>query len=57
MKTQQLCLNVSKRNEKYVDLIDDYSLEFDLPRTATIFRIVREYNRLRCVGVWFNENY
>jgi len=41
---------VSKRNEKYIDLIDDYSLEFDLPRAATIFRIVREYNTLKCVG-------
>jgi len=51
MKTQQLCLNVSKRNEKYVDLIDDYSLEFDLPKSATIFRIIREYNRLRYASV------
>jgi|TARA_B100000475_G_scaffold177607_1_gene142294 hypothetical protein len=50
MKTKQLCLNVSKRNEKYLDDIEDYSLEFDLPIAGTVFRIVREYKKLKCIG-------
>tara|TARA_R100001443_G_scaffold95682_2_gene102206 strand:+ start:2020 stop:2175 length:156 start_codon:yes stop_codon:yes gene_type:complete len=51
MKNKQLCLNISKRNEKYLDLIEDYSMEFDLPATGTVFRIIREYNKLRAVSI------
>ena len=51
MKKEQLCLSVSKRNKRYVDLVDDYSLEFNLPMTQTIFRIVKEYNYYKCKGV------
>jgi len=47
MKNKQLCLNISKRSEKYLDIIDTYAEEWDLPRSATIFRIIREYNQLR----------
>lgn len=50
MQTQQLCLNVSKRNKKYVDLLDDYSIEYDLSKTATFFRILKEYHTIKCVG-------
>tara|TARA_Y100001973_G_C5117246_1_gene290820 strand:- start:637 stop:798 length:162 start_codon:yes stop_codon:yes gene_type:complete len=50
MKTQQLCINVSQRNTKYIDLLDDYSDEFDLSQSATFFRILKEYNTLKCVG-------
>jgi len=50
MKTQQICLNVSKRNQKYLDLLDDYSLEYDLPKSATFFKILRDYNTMKCVG-------
>ena len=47
MKTNQICLNIAKRNEKYLDIIDTYADEWDLPKSATIFRIVREYHQLR----------
>ena len=47
MKPKQICLNISKRNEKYVDLIDTYADEWDQSRATTIFRIVREYHQLR----------
>lgn len=47
MKTRTLCISVSKRNKKYLDLIDDYSLEFDTNKSQTVFRILDEYNKLR----------
>lgn len=46
---RELCLSVSKRNKRYVDLIDDYSTEFNLNRSQTIFRIIGEYNTYRCI--------
>lgn len=30
-----------------LELLDDYSLEFNLPKAATIYRVLKEYNRLR----------
>ena len=47
MKTNQICLNISKRHEKYLDIIDTYADQWDLPKSTTIFRIVREYHQLR----------
>ena len=50
MKTNRaVCLSVSKRNKRYLDLIEDYALEFNLPKSATIFRIIGEYNAYRCI--------
>jgi hypothetical protein len=49
MKKEQLCLSVSKRNKRYLDLIEDYAMEFNTNRTATIFRIIGEYNTYRCL--------
>lgn len=46
MKTRCLCLSVSKRNQKVIDTIDDYSLEWGLDRAPTIFRIAREYDAI-----------
>jgi hypothetical protein len=42
-----LCLYVSRRNMKVVDIIEDYSLEFNLGLAPTIFRIVKEYDELK----------
>jgi len=50
MKKNQLCLSVSKRNTRYLDLLDDYSLEFNLSKTDTVFKILKEYNTLKCQG-------
>lgn len=44
MKKQQLCVSVSKRNKKYLDLLDDYTTEFNMNKTQTLFRILKEYN-------------
>ena len=41
-------LSVDKRNRRYMDLLDDYSLEFNQNRSQTIFRILKEYNAMRC---------
>ncbi len=30
-----------------LELLDDYSLEFNLPKAATIYRVLEEYGRLR----------
>ncbi len=49
MKSRCLCLSVSKTNKRYLDLVDDYSLEFNLNKSATIFRIIDEYNKRRCL--------
>ena len=50
MKKNQLCLSVSKRNNQYLDLLEDYSMEFNLNKTQTIFKILKEYNTLKCQG-------
>jgi len=50
MKKNQICLSVSKRNTKYLDLLDDYRMEFNMNKTQTIFRILKEYNTLKCRG-------
>jgi hypothetical protein len=47
MKSRALCISVSRTNRKYLDMIDDYALEFDSCRAETFFRILREYNRYR----------
>jgi hypothetical protein len=49
MKKEQLCLSISKRNKRYLDLIDDYSMEFNMNTSQTIFRIIGEYNTYRCL--------
>jgi hypothetical protein len=49
MKARAVCLSVSKRNKRYLDLLDDYSLEFNQNKAETIFRIIREYNTYRCL--------
>jgi hypothetical protein len=43
-KTRALCLSVSKRNQSTMDIVDDYSLHFNLPKSQTVFRIIREYH-------------
>jgi len=50
-KSRAVCLSVSKRNKRYLDLIDDYALEFNLNKAQTIFRIIGEYNTYRCLDL------
>lgn len=49
MKQRTMCLSVSKKNARYVDLLDKYVREFNSNKADTIFRIVSEYhhNRLK----------
>ena len=49
MRQRRVCLSVSKRNKRYLDLIEDYALEFNLNKAQTIFRIIGEYNTYRCL--------
>jgi hypothetical protein len=44
-KSRALCLSVSKRNQSAMNLVDDYSLYFNLPKSQTVFRIIQEYHR------------
>jgi len=46
MSTRSVCLSVSRRNQRVLDIVDDYSLEWGLDRAPTIFRIAREYDAL-----------
>ena len=46
---RQICLSVSKRNKRYLDVIDDYSAEFNTNTAQTVFRIIGEYNTYRCL--------
>lgn len=47
MLNRSVCLSVSKRNKKMLDIVDDYSLEWNLDKAPTIFRIIREYDKLK----------
>jgi hypothetical protein len=47
--SRYICLSVSKANKKYLDILDDYSLEFNLNKSASIFRIIDEYHHRRCI--------
>ena len=42
-----MCLSVSKRNQRTMDMVEDYSLQFNLNTAQTIFRIVREYDQMK----------
>jgi hypothetical protein len=49
MKSRAICLSVSKRNRKVLDIIEDFELEFDMPKSQTIFKIVEDYYHIRCL--------
>ena len=42
-----VCLSVSKRNQPFLDIVDDYAVEFNLPVSSTIFRIIKEYDQMK----------
>jgi hypothetical protein len=47
METRAMCLSVSKKNQRVMDMVEDYSLQFNLNTSQTIFRIVREYEQMK----------
>lgn len=47
METRSMCLSVSKKNQRVMDMVEDYSLQFNLNTAQTIFRIVREYDKMK----------
>jgi hypothetical protein len=47
MVTRAMCLSVSKKNKRVMDMVEDYSLQFNLNTSQTIFRIVREYDQMK----------
>lgn len=46
MGQRTMCLSVSKKNKNALDIVEDYSLVFNLNTAQTIFRIVREYDKM-----------
>jgi hypothetical protein len=46
-QSRTICISISKRNRKYLQILEDYSHEFDSSKSATIFRILKEYDNLR----------
>lgn len=51
MKPRALCISVSKKNQKYLDIIDDYSLEFNTSKAQTIFKMLDTFNKCREEGI------
>ena len=47
MQQNTKCLSVSKRHEQDWEIVEDYSTEWNTPYTSTIFRIVREFDRVK----------
>lgn len=47
METRAMCLSVSKRNKPFMDMVEDYSLQFNLNTAQTIFRIIKEYDQMK----------
>ena len=46
MEGRSICLSVSKRNIVLMQIVEDYSLQYNLPTSATIFRIIREHDKM-----------
>ena len=46
METRTMWLSVSKRNKTPMEMVEDYSLLYNLNTAQTIFRIVREYDKM-----------
>ena len=46
MEGRSICLSVSKRNKDLMQVVEDYSLQYNLPTSATIFRIIREHDEM-----------
>jgi len=46
MQARSMCLSVSKRNQRFMDIVDDYSMKFNLNTAQTIFRIIKEYDQM-----------
>jgi hypothetical protein len=46
MEGRSICLSVSKRNKDLMQVVEDYSLQYNLPTSATIFRIFREHDKM-----------
>ena len=52
MKKQEsraFCLSKSKRNMEAWNIIESYALEWGVPNSQAIFRIVREYDKFKKV--------
>lgn len=47
MKPRAICLSVSKWNERYIDLLDEYAEEFNMPRAQAFFKVLKDYNTYR----------
>ena len=43
-------ISVDKRNQRYIDLWEDYSLEFNMNMSQTFFKILKEYDTYRCLS-------
>ena len=44
---RQLCLSVSRRNQRYLDLLEEYSILYNSCMSNTFFTILKEYNTLK----------
>ena len=49
------CLSVSKRNQDAWDIIDSYSMEWNVAYAQAIFRITREYRQMKKWTIYNQE--
>jgi len=60
MKKPQLCLNINKRNSGLPELVEELSMEDNLTKVDTVYKILKEekqrriehYRSRRLLGVW-----
>ena len=50
MKKKQLCINISRRNKRLPDLIEDYALEYGLSKADTIDYVFKQHNKRECLA-------
>lgn len=44
---RQLCLSVSRRNQRYLDLLEEYAILHNSCISHTFFQILKEYNTFK----------
>lgn len=55
MKPRALCISVSRKNQKYLDIIDGYCLEFNSSKAEAVFKMLATFNQCRQAGILTQE--
>ena len=52
---RHVMISISKRNRRYMDILDDFCLEKNLTRSQGFFELMKEYDTFRCLSVAYAE--